>query len=83
MIELIQELEAGKDEISRERDIYIQEIESLRREVAMRQEEIVKLGQHQVKQTQALPPPPKASKCKNCEAYIKNQQILHNKIKEQ
>jgi bacterioferritin (cytochrome b1) len=44
-----------------------------------RQEEALKLSlSPQNKNTQNLPP--KGSKCRNCEAYIKNQQVLQQQV---
>lgn len=88
MLELVNELELAKEDISRERDIYIQQIDDLRKELQARQDEIGKMQRHeealklslssQNKNTQNLPP--KGSKCRNCEAYIKNQQVLQQQV---
>lgn len=91
LLELVGEMEIAKEDICKERDIYIQEIDDLRKELQIKQEEIARLQRQeeaykasltiQSKNIQNLPP--KASKCKNCEVYIKNQQILQQQLVEQ
>jgi chromosome segregation ATPase len=89
MLDLVRDIEENKEEICRERDIYIQEIEELRRDVLAKQEEVTRLQrQEENYKTIALQSrniqnlPPKSGKCKNCETYIKNQQLLQQQLKE-
>lgn len=74
LLQLAKELEEAKESVADERDIYIQELESLRLEVASKQEEIVKLKQ----ESQTRPAkgvvqglPPKSNKCRNCETLTR------------
>jgi hypothetical protein len=87
-MELVSEIETAKEDICKERDIYIAQIEDLRKDLQIRQDEISRLQKQeegfkanlrlQSVNTQNLPP--KGSKCRNCEAYIRNQQILQQQI---
>lgn len=72
LLGLVKELEEVKESVADERDIYIQELESLRLEVANKQEEINKLKQESLskiaaKNSHVQGLPPKSNKCRNCE----------------
>ncbi len=83
MLEMIQELQVSKEEIARERDIYIGEIENIKKEIDTIKKEAVE-KQEQVMRMAALqaskPPQPKQIKCKMCQMYIKNTQIMQQKL---
>lgn len=76
MLELVQDLELAKEEITKERDIYIQEIENIRNEAAAKLEEARLAAQHK-------PPQPKPAKCKQCELFAKNTEIMRKQQQKQ
>lgn len=90
LLELVAELELAKEDAYKERDIYIQQIDDLRNDLHIKQDEIVKLQRQEeaiktnlcIQNKNTLNLPPKGSRCKNCEAYIKNHQVLQNQVTE-
>ena len=76
-----------KESVADERDIYIQELESLRQDVANKQEEIGRLKQENLSKAAAKSShvqglPPKSSKCRNCEILTREQQILYQQARD-
>jgi hypothetical protein len=67
-------LEVAKEDICRERDIYIQQIEDLRKELQARQDDIGRMQRQEEALKLSLSPqnkniqnlPPKSNKCRNC-----------------
>ena len=73
--------------MAQERDIYIQQINIFKEEVDKKEKEIVSLSMqleglrsNGVSQKQVPSMPPKASKCKNCEVVLRNNQMYQKQI---